>query len=319
MGYSRILGTGSFLPEQVLTNAQLAERVDTSDEWIVSRTGIHARHIAAEEHKTSDLALKAAEAAIQSAGIDKHEIDLIIVATTTPDMVFPSTACLLQEKLGIPGCAAFDVQAVCAGFMFALVTANNYIKSGMARRALVVGAEIMSRVLDWDDRRTCVLFGDGAGAVILGDSDEPGILHAKLAADGRYKDILNTPAQISGGKIQGMPYLHMDGPAVFKFAVKALSDIAVKTLAEAGVDKSEVDWLVPHQANLRIIESTAKHLGLPMDRVIVTLPQQGNTSAASIPLALDSAVRDGRIRRGQTVLLEGIGGGFAWGAVLLKI
>lgn len=319
MGYSRILGTGSFLPEQVLTNAQLAERVDTSDEWIVSRTGIHARHIAAEEHKTSDLALKAAEAASQSAGIDKHEIDLIIVATTTPDMVFPSTACLLQEKLGIPGCAAFDVQAVCAGFMFALVTANNYIKSGMARRALVVGAEIMSRVLDWDDRRTCVLFGDGAGAVILGDSDEPGILHAKLAADGRYKDILNTPAQISGGKIQGMPYLHMDGPAVFKFAVKALSDIAVKTLAEAGVDKSEVDWLVPHQANLRIIESTAKHLGLPMDRVIVTLPQQGNTSAASIPLALDSAVRDGRIRRGQTVLLEGIGGGFAWGAVLLKI
>ncbi|NHR04767.1 ketoacyl-ACP synthase III [Chromobacterium haemolyticum] len=319
MGYSRILGTGSFLPEQVLTNAQLAERVDTSDEWIVSRTGIHARHIAAEEHKTSDLALKAAEAAIQSAGIDKHEIDLIIVATTTPDMVFPSTACLLQEKLGIPGCAAFDVQAVCAGFMFALVTANNYIKSGMARRALVVGAEIMSRVLDWDDRRTCVLFGDGAGAVILGDSDEPGILHAKLAADGRYKDILNTPAQISGGKIQGMPYLHMDGPAVFKFAVKALSDIAVKTLAEAGVDKSEVDWLVPHQANLRIIESTAKHLGLPMDRVIVTLPQQGNTSAASIPLALDSAVRDGRIHRGQTVLLEGIGGGFAWGAVLLKI
>ncbi|MCP1291871.1 MULTISPECIES: beta-ketoacyl-ACP synthase III [Chromobacterium] len=319
MGYSRILGTGSFLPEQVLTNAQLAERVDTSDEWIVSRTGIHARHIAAEEHKTSDLALKAAEAAIQSAGIDKHEIDLIIVATTTPDMVFPSTACLLQEKLGIPGCAAFDVQAVCAGFMFALVTANNYIKSGMARRALVVGAEIMSRVLDWDDRRTCVLFGDGAGAVILGDSEEPGILHAKLAADGRYKDILNTPAQISGGKIQGMPYLHMDGPAVFKFAVKALSDIAAKTLAEAGVDKSEVDWLVPHQANLRIIESTAKHLGLPMERVIVTLPQQGNTSAASIPLALDCAVRDGRIRPGQTVLLEGIGGGFAWGAVLLKI
>ncbi|KMN79909.1 3-oxoacyl-[acyl-carrier-protein] synthase-3 [Chromobacterium alkanivorans] len=319
MGYSRILGTGSFLPEQVLTNAQLAERVDTSDEWIVSRTGIHARHIAAEEHKTSDLALKAAEAAIQSAGIDKREIDLIIVATTTPDMVFPSTACLLQEKLGIPGCAAFDVQAVCAGFMFALVTANNYIKSGMARRALVVGAEIMSRVLDWDDRRTCVLFGDGAGAVILGDSEEPGILHAKLAADGRYKDILNTPAQISGGKIQGMPYLHMDGPAVFKFAVKALSDIAAKTLAEAGVDKSEVDWLVPHQANLRIIESTAKHLGLPMERVIVTLPQQGNTSAASIPLALDCAVRDGRIRPGQTVLLEGIGGGFAWGAVLLKI
>lgn len=319
MSYSRILGTGSFLPEQVLTNAQLADRLDTSDEWIVSRTGIHSRHIAAEEHKTSDLALKAAQAAIQSAGVEKQEIDLIIVATTTPDMVFPSTACLLQEKLDIPGCPAFDVQAVCAGFMFALVTANNYIRSGMARRSLVVGADIMSRVLDWKDRRTCVLFGDGAGAVILGNSREPGILHAKLAADGRYKDILNTPAQISCGKILGIPYLNMDGPAVFKFAVKALSDIAAKTLSEAGIDKCDVDWLVPHQANLRIIAATAKHLGLPMERVIVTLPHQGNTSAASIPLALDAGLRDGRICRGQTVLLEGIGGGFAWGAVLLKV
>ncbi|CUA81428.1 3-oxoacyl-[acyl-carrier-protein] synthase III [Gulbenkiania indica] len=317
MVYSRILGTGSYLPSNVLTNAMLAERVDTSDEWIVSRTGIRARHIAHEHEKTSDLALMAARAAIDDAGIAPSEIDLIIVATTTPDMVFPSTACLLQEKLGLPGIPAFDVQAVCAGFMYALTTADCYIRGGMARKVLVVGAELMSRILDWEDRRTCVLFGDGAGAVVLGASDTPGILHAKLAADGRYKDILNTPAQIAGGKIQGMPYLNMDGPAVFKFAVKALADIAEKTLAEAGIAQSSVDWLVPHQANLRIIESTAKHLGLPMERVIVTLPEQGNTSAASIPLALDAAVRDGRIRRGQTLLLEGIGGGFAWGAVVL--
>ncbi|MBI3146823.1 MAG: ketoacyl-ACP synthase III [Pseudogulbenkiania sp.] len=317
MAYSRILGTGSYLPSTVLTNAMLAERVETSDEWIVSRTGIRARHIADEQEKTSDLALKAAQAALADAGVAAAEIDLIVVATTTPDMVFPSTACLLQEKLGVHGCAAFDVQAVCAGFMYALITANNYIKSGMAKKALVVGAEVMSRILDWEDRRTCVLFGDGAGAVVLGESDEPGILHAKLAADGRYKDILNTPAQIAGGTVQGLPYLYMDGPAVFKFAVKALSDIAGKTLAEAGMSKDQVDWLVPHQANLRIIESTAKHLGLPMERVVVTLPEQGNTSAASIPLALDVAVRDGRIKRGQTVMLEGIGGGFAWGAVLL--
>lgn len=317
MVYSRILGTGSYLPDNVVSNAMLAERVDTSDEWIVSRTGIHARHIAAEGDKTSDLAQRAAQAAIASAGLDPQDIDLIIVATTTPDMVFPSTACLLQEKLGIHGCAAFDVQAVCAGFMYALVTANNYIKCGMAKNALVVGAEIISRILDWEDRRTCVLFGDGAGAVVLGASEEPGILHASLAADGRYSKILNTPAQISGGKIQGLPFLNMDGPAVFKFAVKALSEIATSTLAEAGLSKDQVDWLVPHQANLRIIESTAKHLGLPMERVVVTLPHQGNTSAASIPLALDVAVRDGRIQRGQTVLLEGIGGGFAWGAVLL--
>ncbi|MDC7699704.1 beta-ketoacyl-ACP synthase III [Vogesella indigofera] len=318
MTYSRILGTGSYLPELLMTNAMLAERVETSDEWIVSRTGIRARHIAADDQKTSDLAYLASLKAIESAGIEASELDLIIVATTTPDMVFPSTACILQEKLGVPGIPAFDVQAVCAGFMYALVTANNYIKVGMAKKVLVVGAELMSRILDWDDRRTCVLFGDGAGAMVLEASDEPGLLHAKLAADGRYQGILNTPAQIAGGKIQGMPYLHMDGPAVFKFAVKALSDIAEKTLDEAGVAQADVDWLVPHQANLRIIESTAKHLKLSMDKVIVTLPEQGNTSAASIPLAFDCAVRDGRIQRGQTVLLEGIGGGFAWGAVLLR-
>lgn len=317
MVYSRILGTGSYLPANVVTNAMLAERVETTDEWIVSRTGIQARHIAAEEEKTSDLALRASLAAIDAAGLVPADIDLIIVATTTPDMVFPSTACLLQQKLEVHGCAAFDVQAVCAGFMYALVTANNYIRCGMAKKALVVGAEIISRILDWEDRRTCVLFGDGAGAVVLGASDEPGIEHACLAADGRYHKILNTPAQISGGKIQGLPFLNMDGPAVFKFAVRALSEIATSTLAEAGVAQDQVDWLVPHQANLRIIESTAKHLGLSMSRVVVTLPTHGNTSAASIPLALDHAVRDGRIRRGQRVLLEGIGGGFAWGAVLL--
>ena len=317
MTFSRILGTGSYLPSKVLTNAMLAEQVETSDEWIVSRTGIRERRVAAPDQKTSDLALEAARAALDNAGVAAGEIDLIIVATTTPDMVFPSTACLLQEKLGVHGCPAFDVQAVCAGFMYGLVTADAYIRSGMAKKALVVGAEVLTRILDWDDRRTCVLFGDGAGAVVLGASDTPGIRHAKLAAAGRYKDILNTPAQISGGKIQGIPYLFMDGPAVFKFAVKALADIATQTLAEAGVDKGEVDWLVPHQANLRIIESTARHLKLPLERVIITLPEQGNTSAASIPLALDTAVRDGRIRRGQTVMLEGIGGGFAWGAVLL--
>lgn len=318
MTYSRVLGTGSYLPANVLTNDMLAAKIDTSDEWIVSRTGIRSRRLAAETEKTSDLAFHAAEAAIAAAGVDKQSIDLIIVATTTPDMVFPSTACLLQEKLGISGCPAFDVQAVCAGFMYALVTANSYIKSGMAKTALVIGAEVMSHLLDWNDRRTCVLFGDGAGAMVLGASDEPGILHAKLAADGRHQGMLNTPAQISGGAIQGNPYLHMDGPAVFKFAVKVLSEVALSTLEEAGVEQADVDWLVPHQANLRIIESTAKHLHLSMDKVVVTLPEHGNTSAASIPLAFDTAVRDGRIKRGQTVLLEGIGGGFAWGAVLLK-
>ncbi len=318
MTYSRILGTGSYLPDTVMTNAMLAERIETSDEWIVSRTGIRARHIAADDQKTSDLAYIAAQRALESAGLQASDIDLIILATTTPDMVFPSTASILQEKLGIPGVPAFDVQAVCAGFVYALATANGYIKSGMAKNVLVVGAEVMSRLLDWSDRRTCVLFGDGAGAVVVGPSEEPGILHAKLAADGRYRDILKTEAQIAGGEVDGTPFLYMDGPAVFKFAVKALSDIAEKTLAEAGVQQDSVDWLVPHQANLRIIEATARHLQLSMDKVIVTLPEQGNTSAASIPLAFDHAVRTGQIRRGQTVLMEGIGGGFTWGALLLR-
>lgn len=318
MPYARILGTGSYLPAQALSNADLAARVETSDEWIVSRTGIRQRHIAAPDEKTSDLAFKAAERAIAAAGIDRADIDLIIVATTTSDMMFPSTACILQEKLGLPGVPAFDVQAVCAGFIYALSTANAYIRSGQARKVLVVGAEIFSRILDWNDRRTCVLFGDGAGAVVLGASDEAGILSTHLHADGRYKDILNVPANLVDGEINGRPFLHMDGQAVFKFAVKALSDLAVKTLEANGLQKSDLDWLVPHQANLRIIEATAKHLHLPMDKVVVTLPDHANTSAASIPLALDAAVRDGRIRCGQLIMLEGIGGGFAWGSALLR-
>lgn len=317
MIYSRIVATGGYLPENIVTNTQLAGRVDTSDEWIVSRTGIKARHVVADSDLTSDLACRAAKQALDEANWDGSEIDLIIVATTTPDVVFPSTACIVQEKLGLPHCAAFDVQAVCAGFVYALVTADAYIRSGMAKKALVIGAETMTRLLDWDDRRTCILFGDGAGALLLEASDKPGIRHAKLAADGSYQNILNTPAQIRQGKIEGHPFLHMDGQAVFKFAVKALAAIAEQTLHEAGSSKEEIDWLVPHQANLRIIESTAKHLKVPMDRVVVTLPEQGNTSAASVPLALDTAIRDGRIQRGQTVLLEGIGGGFTWGAVLL--
>ncbi|MBP6561909.1 MAG: ketoacyl-ACP synthase III [Neisseriaceae bacterium] len=319
MKFAKILGTGSYLPSQCLTNEDLAKRVDTSDEWIVSRTGIKTRHIAAPGEHTSDLAVNAAKAALAHANLDANDIDLIIVATATPDMTFPSTACLVQEKLGITnGCAAFDVQAVCAGFMYALVTANNYIRTGMATKALVIGAETFSRLLDWNDRRTCVLFGDGAGAVVLGASDEPGILHAKLAADGRYNHILQTPGVVANGTVVGAPFLYMDGPAVFKFAVKALAKVGEEVLTMAGLDADSVDWVVPHQANLRIIESTARHLGLSLDKVILTVADHGNTSAASIPLALDCGVKDGRIQRGHNLLLEGIGGGFAWGAVLLR-
>lgn len=316
---AHILGTGSYLPMRRMSNDDLSKIVDTSDEWITSRTGIKARHIAAENEQTSDLAVKAAQAALADAGIVATDIDLIIVATSTPDMTFPATACIVQNKLGIAGCPAFDVQAVCAGFMYAVATANAYIKSGMATKALIIGAETFSRLLDWNDRRTCVLFGDGAGAVILGASNqEGGILHAELRADGAYSHILQTPGKIAAGQIEGSPYLYMDGQAVYKFAVKALANIALEVIEKSGLSSTDIDWIIPHQANLRIIESTARHLKVPMDKVIVTLAEQGNTSAASIPLALDQGIKSGRIQRGQTLLLEGIGGGFAWGAVTVK-
>ena len=319
MRYAKILGTGSYLPANRVSNDDLAKKVDTSDEWISTRTGIKFRHIADETEKTSDLAAEASRRAIAAAGLNAEDIDLIIVATATPDMQFPSTATILQQKLGITnGCPAFDVQAVCAGFMYAMNTANAYIKSGMAKNALVVGAETFSRIVDWNDRATCVLFGDGAGAVVLGASEEAGIIHSKLKADGNYLDLLNAPGQIAGGQVCGSPYIHMDGPGVFKFAVKMLAKIADEVISEAGYTAEQIDWIVPHQANRRIIESTAKHLGLSMDKVILTVQDHGNTSAASIPLALDAGIAEGRIRRGQNLLLEGIGGGFAWGAVLVK-
>lgn len=319
MLHAHILGTGGYLPVRRVSNEDLSKIVDTSDEWITSRTGIKARHIAAQDEQTSDLAVKAAQAALADAGINAADIDLIIVATSTPDMTFPATACIVQNKLGIAGCPAFDVQAVCAGFMYALATANAYIKSKMATKALVIGAETFSRLLDWSDRRTCVLFGDGAGAVILSASEqEGGILHTELRADGAYGHILQTPGKIVSGDIQDSPYLHMDGQAVYKFAVKALARIAQEVMDKSGLLPTDIDWIIPHQANLRIIESTARHLNVPMDKVIVTLAEQGNTSAASIPLALDQGIKSGRIQRGQTLLLEGIGGGFAWGAVTIK-
>jgi 3-oxoacyl-[acyl-carrier-protein] synthase-3 len=316
--YSRIIGTGSYLPEKVLTNRDLEKLVDTSDEWIFSRTGIRQRHVAADHENASDLALPASRRALDAAGLTPQDIDLIIVATTTADMVFPSTACLLQAKLGIRNCPAFDMQAVCSGFVYALATADQLMKSGQYRNALVVGAEVYSRILDWKDRSTCVLFGDGAGAVVLTTSDQPGILASRLHADGSYAHILSVPGGVSRGEISGRPLLQMEGNAVYKFAVKVLSEVAEETLQAAGLAKSDVDWLIPHQANVRIIQSTAKKLGLGMDRVVVTVERHANTSAASVPLALDEAVRDGRVRAGQNVLLEGVGGGFTWGAVLVR-
>lgn len=318
MTYAQILGTGSYLPANRVSNHDLAQRIDTSDEWITTRTGIKARHLAADDEKTSDLATYAARAALENAGLAASDIDLIIVATTTPDMQFPATATIVQHNLGISGCPSFDVQAVCAGFMYAITTANAYIKSGMASKALVIGADIFSRIVDWNDRATCVLFGDGAGAVVLGASDQAGIVHSKLHADGAYRDLLYVPAQMADGAVSGSPFVKMDGQGVFKFAVKQLASVADAVINEAGYSKAQIDWLVPHQANRRIIEATAKHLGLSMDKVILTVAEHANTSAASIPLALDTGIRDGRIQRGHTVLLEGIGGGFAWGAVLLK-
>jgi len=316
--FSRITGTGSYLPEKVLTNHDLAKIVDTSDEWIVERTGIRERHIAGENESTSDMAAQAARRAIDAAGVNAEQIDLIIVATTTADNLFPSVACLVQNKLGVRGCPAFDVQAVCSGFIYGVSVADQFIRSGQSKCALVIGAETMSRLLDWNDRGTCILFGDGAGAVVIQASDKPGIISTHLHADGSQHHLLEVPAHIEGGKAVGNPYLVMDGGAVFKYAVKVLDAIVEEALAANKMDKSQVDWLVPHQANLRIIKGTAKKLGMSMERVVVTLDRHGNTSAASIPLALDSAVREGKIKAGETILLEGIGGGFAWGAVLVR-
>jgi 3-oxoacyl-[acyl-carrier-protein] synthase III len=316
MTYSRIAGTGGYLPQKILTNADLERMVDTTDEWIVTRTGIRARHIAADDEFTSDLAYRAALRAIEAAGIAATEIDLIIVATTTPDHVFPSTACLLQDKLGIGGCPAFDLQAVCSGFVYGLATADQFIKSGAARCALVVGAETMSRITDWSDRNNCILWGDGAGAVILTTSEDPGIISSHLHADGTYAHLLKVPKGVSNR--QGSPTICMEGNAVFKIAVNTLDAIVDETLGANGMEKSHVDWLVPHQANIRIIQATAKKLGMSMEQVVVTVGDHGNTSAASIPLALDVAVRDGRIQRGETILMEAFGGGFTWGSVLLN-
>jgi 3-oxoacyl-[acyl-carrier-protein] synthase-3 len=316
--HARIIGTGGYLPERILTNHDLARTVDTSDEWIVSRTGIRQRHIAAEGETASDLALEASRKALAAAGIGPEKLGLIVLATTTPDMIFPSSACILQSKLGVHGFPAFDVQAVCSGFIYALTVADLFVRSEQARYALVVGAEVYSRILDWKDRGTCVLFGDGAGAVVLAASEQPGILSSRLHADGAYTDILAVPGQVCGGTVQGKPFVTMEGNAVFRFAVRVLSEVVEETLAAARLDKSAIDWLIPHQANIRIIEATAKKLGLGMERVIVTVDRHANTSAASIPLALDEGVRDGRIRDGQHVLLEAVGGGFTWGAVLVR-
>ena len=318
MTYSRIAGTGSYLPAKILTNRDLEQTLDTSDEWIFTRTGIRQRHIAAASERCSDLALAASRRAIEAAGIAAQDIGLIIVATSTPDMIFPSTACILQAKLGIKNCPAFDVQAVCSGFVYALATADLFLRAGQYQYALVVGSEIFSRILDWTDRGTCVLFGDGAGAVVLRASDTPGILSSHLHADGSYQNLLSVPGSVCGGKVEGRPFLQMEGNAVFKFAVKVLDEIVAEALAKNNLQKSDIDWLIPHQANIRIIQSTAKKLGMSMEKVVVTLDRHGNTSAASIPLALDEAVRDGRIRDGHHVLLEGVGGGFTWGAVMIK-
>ncbi len=321
--YSRITGTGSYLPPRRLTNAELAadlatRGVETSDEWIVERTGIRARHFAAPEVTSSDLGVEAAKNALQAAGLKASDIDLIIVATSTPDMVFPSAACILQNKLGIAGCAAFDVQAVCSGFVYALTVADAMIRTGSASKALVIGAEVFSRILDFSDRTTCVLFGDGAGAVVLEASDTPGILASDLHADGKHVGILCVPGNVSGGQVLGDPLLKMDGQAVFKLAVGVLESAARATLAKANLTDADIDWLIPHQANIRIMQSTAKKLKMPLEKLIVTVDQHGNTSAASIPLALDTAVRSGKIQKGDTLMLEGVGGGFTWGAVLLN-
>ncbi len=319
MKYARIVGTGSYLPPRVVTNAELAQRVETSDEWIVTRTGIRQRHIAEASQTASDLALEASREALRAAGVDPAAIDLIVVATSTPDYVFPSTACLLQAKLGAAGCPAFDVQAVCSGFVYGLAVADSFVRSGEARCALVVGTEVFSRILDWRDRGTCVLFGDGAGAVVLKADERPGVRGCVLHADGRQAGILAVPGNVCGGAITGSAFVRMDGQAVFKFAVRVLDEVAREVVAKCGLQLTEVDWLIPHQANVRILDATVKRLGLPHERLVVTVDRHANTSAASVPLALDVAVRDGRIRAGHRVMLQGVGGGFTWGAALVEI
>lgn len=317
--FARLIGTGSYLPGEPVSNNDLAARgIDTNDEWIVTRTGIRSRHLATPGTTSSELGLIAAQRALEMAGVSAGDLDLIIVATSTPDFIFPSTACLIQGNLGNKGAAAFDVQAVCAGFTYALGIAEKFICSGSHKRALVIGAEVFSRILDWNDRGTCVLFGDGAGAVVLEASEETGILATAMHADGSQNGILNVPGQICGGQVTGDPFLRMDGQAVFKFAVRVLADIAEEICLAANCATNDVDWLIPHQANIRIIEATGKRLGIDRSKVIVSVDRHGNTSAASVPLALDEAVRDGRIQRGQKVLLEGVGGGFTWGAALLE-
>jgi 3-oxoacyl-[acyl-carrier-protein] synthase-3 len=320
--FTRIAGTGSYLPPRRITNADmavmLAQRgIETSDDWIVERTGIRARHFADDGVACSDLAAEAARRALQAAGRAPAEVDLIVLATSTPDMIFPSAACIVQNKLGIVGCPAFDVQAVCSGFVYAMTVADAMIRTGSASRALVIGAEVFSRILDFDDRGTCVLFGDGAGAVVLEASDTPGVLATELHADGRHVGILCVPGTVANGKVLGDPLLKMDGQAVFKLAVGVLEEAARAVLAKAGRSEADIDWLIPHQANIRIMQGTARKLKLPSDKLVVTVDEHGNTSAASIPLALDVAVRDGRVKPGDTVMLEGVGGGFTWGAVLL--
>ena len=319
MIYSRIAGTGSFLPPRVMTNAEFAARLDTNDEWIRERTGIVQRHIADKSQGSSDLALQASRNALQSAGVRADDIDLIVVATSTPDYVFPSTACLLQAKLGAKGSAAFDVQAVCSGFVYGLATADSFIKAKMAKKALVVGAEVFSRILDWNDRGTCVLFGDGAGAVVLVSAEKPGIHASVLRADGSHAGMLSVPGNVCGGAVVGSPFLQMNGQAVFKFAVKVLEESARETLAAADMQISDIDWLIPHQANVRILNATANKLGLPPEKLVVTVDHHGNTSAASVPLALDESVRAGKIRAGHRLLLQGVGGGFTWGSSLVTL
>jgi 3-oxoacyl-[acyl-carrier-protein] synthase III len=321
--YSRITGTGSGLPQRVVSNAELARElatrgVETSDEWIVARTGIRQRYIAEPGVTTAELGVRAAQAALQAAQVDAGSIDLIVVATSTPDQIFPSTACLIQARIGALGCAAFDVQAVCSGFVYGLATADALIRTGAHKRALVVGAEVFSRILDWTDRTTCVLFGDGAGAVVLEASNDPGVLAVQLKADGSHAGVLCTAGRVANGVVEGDAFLRMDGQAVFKLAVNVLGNSAVETLAQAKLEPSDLDWLVPHQANVRILNATARRLGVPEERLVVTVDRHANTSAASVPLALDDVVRSGRIKRGDNLLLQGVGGGFTWGSVLVR-